>query len=141
MSAGPGRARKDKGPEARRKRACDFADVHSPTPSQDRADASSLKLLQVPELLAWVGDKKLTIPKWKHKDGKFIYFHPRHANCRTDLIAIILSTTEFKQVSKSDIKEIVEKVFQSLSSANLSLTYFQRKLNKSGPPKQLAQAA
>ena len=27
MSAGPGRARKDKGPEARRKRACDFADA------------------------------------------------------------------------------------------------------------------
>lgn len=118
-----------------RQYSVDTYTLHSPTPSQDRADASSLKLL------AWVGDKKLTIPKWKRKDGKFIYFHPRHANCRTDLIAIILSTTEFKQVSKSDIKEIVEKVFQSLSSANLSLTYFQRKLNKSGPPKQLAQAA
>ena len=51
--------------------------LHSLTTSQDdRADESSLKLLQVPELVAWVSDKGLTIPKWKRKDGT-LHFHPR----------------------------------------------------------------
>lgn len=64
-------------------------------------------------------------PKVEAQGRYVVTFSPppsqNNPNCRTDLIAIILSTTEFKQVSKSDIKEIIKKVFQSLSSLFLYL--------------------
>ncbi|KAF8261816.1 hypothetical protein EI94DRAFT_1705236 [Lactarius quietus] len=59
-----------------------------------RADATSLKLLQIPELLARANDNKLTIPKLKRKD---------------DIIAAIVVTLEFAQVSKSTIDQIIEQ--------------------------------
>ncbi|KAF8267516.1 hypothetical protein EI94DRAFT_1801601 [Lactarius quietus] len=58
------------------------------------ADATSLKLLQVPELLAWVSENKVVIPKLKRKD---------------DIIAAIVQTPEFAQLSKSAVKQIVEQ--------------------------------
>ncbi|KAF8262065.1 hypothetical protein EI94DRAFT_1809356 [Lactarius quietus] len=64
-----------------------------------RADAISLKLLQIPELLAWANDNKLTIPKLKRKD---------------DIIAAIVQTPEFIQVSKSTIDQIIEQTSQLL---------------------------
>ncbi|KAH9017035.1 hypothetical protein EDB85DRAFT_2155471 [Lactarius pseudohatsudake] len=58
-----------------------------------RADAASLKHLQVSELLTWIGDNKISAPKSKRKD---------------DLVAAILESLEFAQVSKSTIQEIVD---------------------------------
>ncbi|KAI9452381.1 hypothetical protein BJY52DRAFT_1190328 [Lactarius psammicola] len=58
-----------------------------------RADAASLKLLQVLELLAWMSDNKLAMPKSKRKD---------------DLITAIVKSSEFAQVTRSTIQEIVE---------------------------------
>ncbi|KAI9442454.1 hypothetical protein H4582DRAFT_2054893 [Lactarius indigo] len=58
------------------------------------ADITSLKLLHVPELMAWMNENKLIIPKSKHKD---------------DLIVAIVKSSEFTQVSKSIIKKIVEQ--------------------------------
>ncbi|KAH9036407.1 hypothetical protein EDB84DRAFT_1560889 [Lactarius hengduanensis] len=58
-----------------------------------RADAASLKHLQVSELLTWIGDNKISVPKSKRKD---------------DLVAAILESPEFAQVSKSTIQEIVD---------------------------------
>ncbi|KAH9015968.1 hypothetical protein EDB83DRAFT_2321238 [Lactarius deliciosus] len=58
-----------------------------------RADAASLKHLQVSELLAWIGDNKLSAPKSKRKD---------------ELIAAIVGSPEFAQVSKSAIQEIID---------------------------------
>ncbi|KAH9077546.1 hypothetical protein EDB83DRAFT_2311286 [Lactarius deliciosus] len=72
-----------------------------------RTDAKSLKSLHVPELQAWISEHKLSMPKSKRKE---------------DLIASIVKSTEFAQVSKSAIKKIIEK----------------RKENK-GPQKQLAR--
>ena len=40
------------------------------------ADATSLKLLQVSELLAWMSNNKLSVPKSKHKDGASYTFWP-----------------------------------------------------------------
>ncbi|KAF8262007.1 hypothetical protein EI94DRAFT_1809450 [Lactarius quietus] len=59
------------------------------------ANAISLKLLQIMELLAWANDNKLTIPKLKRKD---------------DIIVAIVQTPEFIQVSKSTIDQIIEQV-------------------------------
>ncbi|KAF8264808.1 hypothetical protein EI94DRAFT_1805298 [Lactarius quietus] len=59
-----------------------------------RADAIFLRLLQIPELLAWINDNKISIPKLKRKD---------------DIIAAIIQTPEFAQVSKSTIEQIVEQ--------------------------------
>ncbi|KAH9013656.1 hypothetical protein EDB85DRAFT_2158039 [Lactarius pseudohatsudake] len=73
-----------------------------------RADAASLKDLHVSELLTWLGDNKLSVPKSKRKD---------------DLIAAIVKSLEFAQVSKSAIQEIVQN----------------RKMTK-GSKKQLAAA-
>ncbi|KAH8979593.1 hypothetical protein EDB86DRAFT_3088674 [Lactarius hatsudake] len=58
-----------------------------------RADAVLLKNLQVSELLTWIGDNKLSAPKSKHKD---------------ELIAVIVKSTEFAQVSKLAIQEIID---------------------------------
>src|ERR1700677_1527675 len=53
--------------EVRHRFHCDIQLTHS---LQDaRADAASLKLLQVSELQAWVSDNKVVIPKLKRKDG------------------------------------------------------------------------
>ncbi|KAH9070812.1 hypothetical protein EDB83DRAFT_2517992 [Lactarius deliciosus] len=60
-----------------------------------RADAKSLKSLHVPELQAWISEHKLSMPKSKRKE---------------DLIASIVKSTEFAQVSKSAIEKIIEKV-------------------------------
>ncbi|KAH9030364.1 hypothetical protein EDB85DRAFT_1891659 [Lactarius pseudohatsudake] len=73
-----------------------------------RADAASLKDLHVAELLTWLGDNKLSAPKSKRKD---------------DLIAAIVKSSEFAQVSKSAIQEIIQN----------------RKMTK-GSKKQLAAA-
>ena len=89
-----------------------------PQPSQDRADVTSLRLLQVAELQAWISDNKLPPQKSKRKEGVFFFFfhfcsHPLpHTNVdhHTDLIAFILTTSEFTQVCKADITAIVEKV-------------------------------
>ncbi|KAI9428865.1 hypothetical protein H4582DRAFT_2090797 [Lactarius indigo] len=59
-----------------------------------RADITSLKLLHVPELMAWMNENKLIIPKSKRKD---------------DLIVAIVKSSEFAQVSKSIIEKIVEQ--------------------------------
>ncbi|KAF8268369.1 hypothetical protein EI94DRAFT_1785947 [Lactarius quietus] len=59
-----------------------------------RADAISLRLLQILELLAWINDNKIAIPKLKRKD---------------DIIAAIIQTPEFAQVSKSTIEQIIEQ--------------------------------
>ncbi|KAI9445339.1 hypothetical protein H4582DRAFT_2071014 [Lactarius indigo] len=58
-----------------------------------RTDAASLRLLQVPELLTWIGNNKLNALKSRRKD---------------ELIAAIVNSPEFMQVSKSAIQEIVE---------------------------------
>ncbi|KAH9011260.1 hypothetical protein EDB85DRAFT_2160198 [Lactarius pseudohatsudake] len=73
-----------------------------------RADAASLKDLHVAELLTWLGNNKLSAPKSKRKD---------------DLIAAIVKSSEFAQVSKSAIQEIIQN----------------RKMTK-GSKKQLAAA-
>ena len=74
----------------------------------------------MPELHAFVNDKKLSIPKLKRKDGasdtlaRGLQNHSHHA---ADLIAAIVKLPEFTLVSKSTIEEIVEKVgFQPLKS-------------------------
>ncbi|KAH9024041.1 hypothetical protein EDB83DRAFT_2320137 [Lactarius deliciosus] len=59
------------------------------------ADAASLKHLQVSELLAWIGDNKLSAPKSK---------------CKDELIVAIVGSPEFVQVSKSAIQEIIDNV-------------------------------
>ncbi|KAH8991732.1 hypothetical protein EDB86DRAFT_3079591 [Lactarius hatsudake] len=58
-----------------------------------RADAASLKNLQVSELLTWISDNKLSALKSKRKD---------------ELIAVIVKSTEFAQVSKLAIQEIID---------------------------------
>ncbi|KAI9446301.1 hypothetical protein H4582DRAFT_2052374 [Lactarius indigo] len=58
-----------------------------------RADAASLRLLQVSELLNLISDNKLGVPKSRRKD---------------ELIATIVNSPEFVQVSKSAIQEIVK---------------------------------
>ncbi|KAI9439804.1 hypothetical protein H4582DRAFT_2056505 [Lactarius indigo] len=58
-----------------------------------RADATSLKCLQVSELLTWISDNKLSAPKSRRKD---------------ELIAAIVKSSEFAHVSKSAIQEIVD---------------------------------
>ncbi|KAF8258194.1 hypothetical protein EI94DRAFT_1815874 [Lactarius quietus] len=70
-----------------------------------RADATSLKLLQTLKLLAWANDNKLTIPKLKRKD---------------DIIAAIIVTPEFAQVSKSTIDQIIEKCKLKKASKQLA---------------------
>ncbi|KAI9439446.1 hypothetical protein BJY52DRAFT_1229618 [Lactarius psammicola] len=68
-------------------------DIHDNSLQGIRADAASLKLLQVSELLAWMSDNKLAMPKSKRKD---------------DLITAIVKSSEFAQVTRSTIQEIVE---------------------------------
>ncbi|KAI9437506.1 hypothetical protein H4582DRAFT_2057868 [Lactarius indigo] len=58
-----------------------------------RADAASLRLLQVSELLNLISDNKLGVPKSRRKD---------------ELIATIVNSPEFVRVSKSAIQEIVK---------------------------------
>ena len=55
-----------------------------PTLLQDRADAASLRLLQVSELLAWISDNKLPTPKSKRKDGTSFNFIPSN---RVDVLS------------------------------------------------------
>ncbi|KAI9446255.1 hypothetical protein H4582DRAFT_2069590 [Lactarius indigo] len=59
-----------------------------------QASATSLKLLQVSELLAWFGDNKLSAPKWKRKD---------------DLVDAIVKSPELAHISELTIKEIIKK--------------------------------
>ncbi|KAI9458014.1 hypothetical protein BJY52DRAFT_1223667 [Lactarius psammicola] len=59
-----------------------------------RADAISLKLLQMPELVALFSDNKLSAPKLKRKD---------------DLIAAILKSPKLSHILKSTVTEIIEK--------------------------------
>ncbi|KAI9430174.1 hypothetical protein BJY52DRAFT_1200234 [Lactarius psammicola] len=69
---------------------------HAQEPPSDkgtRADLASLKLLQVSELLTWISDNKLNVPKSKRKD---------------DLIAVIINSPKFAQVPKSSIQEIID---------------------------------
>jgi hypothetical protein len=69
-----------------------------------RADAASLKLLQVSELHSWMIKKNLTIPKPK---------------CKDDIIAAIVKTPEFALTSKASIEQIVElhKMKKQLATA------------------------
>ncbi|KAH9029645.1 hypothetical protein EDB85DRAFT_1891914 [Lactarius pseudohatsudake] len=75
-----------------------------------RADAASLKHLQVSEPLTWIGDNKISAPKSKRKDGvSYLEFELQgNVNHGTDLVAAILESPEFAQVSKSTIQEIVD---------------------------------
>ncbi|KAH8993197.1 hypothetical protein EDB92DRAFT_1944796 [Lactarius akahatsu] len=58
-----------------------------------RADAASLKDLHVAELLTWLGNNKLSVLKSK---------------CKDNLIVVIVKSSEFTQVSKSAIQEIIQ---------------------------------
>jgi hypothetical protein len=76
-----------------------------------RADVDTLKLLQVLELHTFVSDKKLNIPKLRHKDGASDTLGlQNHFDNPTDIINAIVKLPEFTLVSKSTIEEIVEKV-------------------------------
>ncbi|KAH9023522.1 hypothetical protein EDB83DRAFT_2320143 [Lactarius deliciosus] len=59
-----------------------------------RASATSLRLLHISELQACFGDNKITPPKSK---------------CKDNLITAIVESPEFAHISKSTIKEIIEK--------------------------------
>ncbi|KAI9441846.1 hypothetical protein H4582DRAFT_2074017 [Lactarius indigo] len=74
-----------------------------------QASATLLKLLQVSELLAWFSNNKLSAPKWKRKDAW------------ADLVDAIVKSPELAHISKSTVKEIIEK-----------------HKAKKGPPKPLA---
>ncbi|KAF8272679.1 hypothetical protein EI94DRAFT_1795895 [Lactarius quietus] len=78
-----------------------------------RANATSLKLLQIPELLAWANDNKLTILKLKRKD---------------DIITAIIVTPEFVQVSKSTIDQIIEQHKLKKASKQLAPPIMQEML-------------
>ncbi|KAI9429042.1 hypothetical protein H4582DRAFT_2090247 [Lactarius indigo] len=70
--------------------------MQGPSPALDegsRTDAALLRLLQVSELLTLIGNNKLNAPK---------------SRCKDELIAAIVNSPEFTQVSKSTIQEIVE---------------------------------
>ncbi|KAI9454260.1 hypothetical protein BJY52DRAFT_1189087 [Lactarius psammicola] len=97
----------------------------APSDEGTRADLASLKLLQVSELLTWISDNKLNVPKSK---------------CKDNLIAVIINSPKFVQVPKSSIQEIINNVYFSLF---LTFNFQtdptpprQRKLKK-GPKKQL----
>ncbi|KAN0129807.1 hypothetical protein V8E53_012377 [Lactarius tabidus] len=64
--------------------------------------AALLKSLHTVELQAWISGHRLSMPKWKHKD---------------DLIAAIAKSSQFTQVTKASIDEIIEKHKQKKSSA------------------------
>ena len=74
----------------------------------------SLRLLQISELTSLIKDNKLDLPgmqKLKHKDGvSYILDLQNNINHPTDLIAAIVKAPQFPEVTKSAIKEIIEKV-------------------------------
>ncbi|KAN0133528.1 hypothetical protein V8E53_008696 [Lactarius tabidus] len=64
--------------------------------------ATLLKSLHTVELQAWISGHRLSMQKWKRKD---------------DLIAAIAKSSQFTQVTKASIDEIIEKCKQKKSSA------------------------
>ena len=76
-----------------------------------RANATSLRALQVAELQAWISSNGLSMPKSKRKEGMSQFFAQININMAcTDLIAAIVDSPRFAWVSKSMIEDIVEKV-------------------------------